>query len=391
MPVRAKGVGVSKKYLFVINSFGAGGAERSLLELLPEFVGNGITPIIACLSYQDIGFEEEVREAGFDVRFMPEGGRTTKIMALRRLIKDERPNLIYTSLFEADLAGRVASYGLSVPVMTCLVNTAYDPARLEDPNLKTSKLKFVQAIDGFTARHLTDHFHAISDAVKDSTVETMRVQPDKITVVKRGRDVDRLGRASAERRERSRRMLELDEASPVAVTVGRQEYQKGQRYLIEAFAGVVKEIPQARLLIVGRQGHFTERLHAKVDELDMGDAITFLGHRADVPEILAASDVFVFPSLYEGLGGALIEAIALSLPVVASDIPALREVVSEGENAILVAPRDVAGLEKAIVKLLGDDDLRLRYGQRSRELFEAEFKVEDASRSLMKLLTEIST
>jgi len=381
---------VSKKYLFVINSFLAGGAERSLLELLPEFVEHGVTPIIAALQYKDVGFEEEVREAGFDVRLMPDGGRLTKIRALRKLIKDEEPDLVYTSLFDADLAGRLAAIGVGVPVMTCLVNTAYDPARLADPGIDTKRLKVVQTIDGFTARHLTDHFHAISDAVKDSTVETLGVKPENVTVVKRGRNTERLGDASPERRSSARATLGLDDDVPVAVTVGRQEYQKGQIYLVEAFAGVMKKIPDAKLLVVGREGHFTQRLADLVARLDLAASVELLGHRSDVPDLLAAADLFVFPSLYEGLGGALVEAIALALPVVASDIPALREVVREGENALLVPPRDVAGLEAAMLKLFDDDELRHRYGTRSRELFEAEFKVEDASKALMALLTSVA-
>ena len=381
---------MSKKYLFVINSFLAGGAERSLLELLPEFVEHGVTPIIAALQYKDVGFEEEVREAGFDVRLMPDGGRLTKIRALRKLIKDEEPDLVYTSLFDADLAGRLAAIGVGVPVMTCLVNTAYDPARLADPGIDTKRLKVVQTIDGFTARHLTDHFHAISDAVKDSTVETLGVKPENVTVVKRGRNTERLGDASPERRSSARATLGLDDDVPVAVTVGRQEYQKGQIYLVEAFAGVMKKIPDAKLLVVGREGHFTQRLADLVARLDLAASVELLGHRSDVPDLLAAADLFVFPSLYEGLGGALVEAIALALPVVASDIPALREVVREGENALLVPPRDVAGLEAAMLKLFDDDELRHRYGTRSRELFEAEFKVEDASKALMALLTSVA-
>ncbi len=378
------------KYLFVINSFLAGGAERSLLELLPYFVEHGITPIIACLEYREVGFEEEVREAGFDVRLLPDGGRLTKIRALRKLIKQERPQLVYTSLFDSDVVGRLAAMGIDVPVMTCLANTAYDPERLADPHLRRFRVRLVQAIDSVTARYLTDHFHAISNAVKDSTVETMGVKPDRISVVKRGRNVERLGTATPERRARVRASLGLADDALVAVNVGRQEYQKGQGYLIEAFRHVADELPRARLLIVGRDGHFTARLTDQVADLGLQDVVSFLGHRSDVADILAASDLFVFPSLYEGLGGALIEAIALSLPAVVSDIPALREVVVEGENAILVPPRDVAGLEKAILTLLSDLDLRAAYGARSRELFEQQFRVEKASRELMELLTRVA-
>ncbi len=178
--------GRATTYLFVINSFGAGGAERSLLEFLPKLAATGVRPVIACLSRSDVGFEDEVRAQGWDVRVLDGTGRLAKIRSLRALVKELRPALVYTALFDADIAGRVAGAGTGVPVVSNLANTAYDPARLADPNVDARKLALVRIVDGFTARHLTEHFHAISDAVKDSTVETMGVDPGRISVVREG-------------------------------------------------------------------------------------------------------------------------------------------------------------------------------------------------------------
>ncbi len=377
-------------YLFVINSFGAGGAERSLVELLPRFVEGGILPVIACLTAKNVGFEEEVRAAGYDVRILRGRGLLGKARALRGLLKELQPNLLYTSLFDADIVGRLAAIGLDVPVMTNLANTAYDPARLDDPNVNARKLRIVRRIDGFTARHFTDHFHAVSQAVKDSTVETMGVDPDRISVVKRGRDEERLGVAGAERKRSVRRRLGLGEDLDVVVTVGRQEYQKGHRHLVEAFSKVVAARPNSRLLIAGRHGHASEVLERTVLRCGLEDVVKLLGHRSDVADILAASDLFVFPSVYEGLGGALIEALALSLPVVASDIPALREVVAEGENALLVPPVDPDALATAMLDLLADPDRRDRFGARSREIFEREFRADDAAQQMIDLLAAVA-
>ncbi|MEN8239491.1 MAG: glycosyltransferase, partial [Actinomycetota bacterium] len=206
---------MGRKYLFVINSFLAGGAERSLVEMLPRLVEDGVTPIIASLRYRDVGFEEEVRDAGYDVRLLPGKGRLSKAWALRRLIQVESPDLVYTSLFDADLAGRLATIGLDVPLVSNLANTAYDPARLADPNIDERRLRVVKWVDGFTSRHMTDHFHAVSQAVKDSTVETLGVDPDKITVAKRGRDSERLGRRSGERTAAARDTLGIPRSAKV--------------------------------------------------------------------------------------------------------------------------------------------------------------------------------
>ncbi|MEN8238830.1 MAG: glycosyltransferase [Actinomycetota bacterium] len=382
---------MGRKYLFVINSFLAGGAERSLVELLPRLDEDGVTPIVACLQYREVGFEAEVRDAGYDVRLLPGRNRIGKARALRRLIKDESPDLVYTSLFDADLVGSLASIGIDVPIISNLANTAYDPARLSDPNIDERRLKVVRWVDGFTSRHMTDHFHAVSQAVKDSTVETLGVDPRRITVVKRGRDPERLGRRSAERTARSRDMLGIPPEAEVVVTVGRQEYQKGHRYLIEAFARIAISRPRARLLIAGREGRETESLEQQISESGLDSVISLLGHRSDVPDVLAASDLFVFPSLYEGLGGAMIEALALGLPVIATDLPALREVVREGENAILVPARDPDALSEAIDTLLDDQVKREILGNRSREIFDEEFRAEDAAERMIAMLAAVGS
>ncbi len=377
-------------YLFVINSFGAGGAERSLADLLPTLRDSGVTPVIACLEAREVGFEREVRDAGFDVRII--SGRTlaAKIPELRRLIRELQPALVYTALFDADIVGRMAAIGLDVPVVTNLTNTAYDPARRRDPNVNAVKLQAVRFIDGITARRLTDHFHAVSEAVKDSTVQQLRVDPAKVTVVYRGRDPERLGTASPERKAAARSELGLDADDLVIVTVGRQEYQKGHRHLVDAAAQLAGRFPRLRLLIAGREGHATLELQRQISRLGVSDTVTLLGHQSDVSHVLAAADVFAFPSVYEGLGGALIEALALSLPIVASDIPALREVVEEGANALLAQPADPGSLAESLEVLLSDADLRARFGQRSRDLFEARFQADDASRQLLEFLAGVA-
>lgn len=331
-----------------------------------------------------------MRELGFDVHLLAGANLLSKTLSLRRLIKREQPDLVYTILFDSDLAGRLASIGLGVPVMTNLANTAYDDARLGDPNVNRARLKIVQWIDGFTARHLTDHFHAISRAVKDSTVAKLGVAPERITVVKRGRDPDRLGERTLARRLAARRALGVADDAEVIVAVGRQEYQKGHRYLLDAFARVVTVRPRARLLIAGREGHATKHLTAQIDRLGLQKTVQLLGHRDDVTDVMAAADLFVFPSLYEGLGGALIEAIGLGLPVVASDLPALREVVREGENADLVPAADPEALAVALVGLLSDRSRLTRYGERSRELFDLEFHADSVLRQLLALFERVA-
>lgn len=308
------------------------------------------------------------------------------------MIRDEKPRLLHTTLFDADIVGRLAAMGTRVPVLTTLANTTYDAARVAgDANLSRGKLNLVRAVDAMTARGLTDHFHAVSEAVKESAVKHLGINPDKVTVVRRGRDPVRLGRRTEDRRRMAREKLGFGPDARLVLTVGRHEYQKGQVYLIEAFAALSARQPTAVLLVAGREGNATATLHRKTQENGVADRVRFLGHRADVGDLMSAADVFAFPSLWEGLGGGLIEALALEVPIVSSDLTATREVVGEdGSSGILVAPGDVNALASAIEALLDDPELRRQAVGRSRKRFETEFLLADRSQDLIELMNRVA-
>jgi glycosyltransferase involved in cell wall biosynthesis len=379
-------------YVFLINSLSPGGAERSLVDLLAPLARTGVSPILICLSRSEVGFQQEVVEAGFDLRFMERGSLLGRIRELRSIIRSETPRLIHTTLFDSDIVGRFAAIGTGVPVVTTLANTTYDPIRIAgDTNLSPAKVGIVKVIDRITARLLTDHFHAVSNAVKDSAVTHLGIDPGKVTVVRRGRDPEIRGRRTEERRQSARESLGFGEDQTIVLTVGRHEYQKGQVHLIGAFATVLRSHPSTVLVIAGREGNATNTLHRKTDELGLAAHVRFLGHRADVGDLLAAADVFVFPSLWEGLGGVLIEALALEVPIISSDLEATREVVGgDGSSGLLVAPGDAGALASMIRDVLDDSQLRNRIVANSRRRFETEFLLEDRSEELIGLLGKVA-
>lgn len=379
----------SLELMLVINGLGTGGAERSLAEMLPGYMAAGIRPTVVCLSRKAEGVADDVERQGFDVQVLRGGGLVGWSRALRRLVARRRPDLIHTTIFESDVAGRLAAAGTSTPVLTSLVNTTYAPIRLQDPNISRTRLQAAKVLDGWTARHLTEHFHAITQAVKAAAVDALRLPPDRITVVERGRDPQRLGRPSAERRGEARARLGLRPDQRVLVTVGRQEFQKGQRHLLDAMALLGEEM-DAILLVAGRTGSATEELQRLCSRPSLRDRVRWLGHRDDVPEILAAGDVFVFPSLYEGLGGAIIEAMALGLPVVASRLPAIEEVVEEGRSALLVPVGLPGELADAVSSLLADPARASALGARGRRIFEERFTLKRSTDRMVELYRSVA-
>ena len=377
------------KILFLINSLGAGGAEQSLAEMLLPLAPR-VDPLVVCLQPSREGVEGKTRAAGFDVRFLTSAGFLTRVREFHELVRSERPDLVHTTIFDADVLGRVGAVGTQIPVLTSLVNTSYDPVRLQDPAIKGWKLRGAQTVDGWTARHLTTHFHAITGAVRDAAVRDLRIDPGTVTVIERGRDPQRLGMPGIDRRARARQALGVGTQDLVLATLGRQEFQKGQWNLLEALPKVLTGHPAAILLLAGREGNASSRLRRTARAAGVEGSVRFLGHRDDAPEVLAAADVFVFPSLYEGLGGALIEAMALGLPIVASDLPAIREVVESGKNALLVEPGSPSDLADAIIALADDPERRRRMGARSRAIFEDRFTLEHSALRMLDLFERVA-
>ena len=363
------------KVLFVIEGLGHGGAERSLAEMVPLLIRAGITPKVVFFKKHQQSLEHVLTDQGVELQHLPARGLVRDVLALRRVIRADRPDVIHTSLFKADLIGRLAATGGTTPVVSSLVNMNYDPIRLRNQDISAAKLWAVRQIDAWTARYLTTHLHAVSTPVKVAAIDALGISPDRITVIERGRNT-RFDRLSTTDRANVRTALGLTDADEVILTVGRQEYQKGQRYLVDAMEEVLRHRPKAVLLIAGSRGRHSELLQKLAESRGLNARIRLLGHRDDVPDLLNAADLFVFPSLYEGAAGALLEAMAAGLPIVASRIPSIQSTVEEGNNAILVERATVAPLAAAIAGLLADRERAKRFGRRSREIFEERFTLD---------------
>lgn len=373
------------KLIYLINSLGAGGAERSLAELLPFYDGAGIRTRVVCLKRPRVRIDSDFELTGSDVEYLDGSDRAGWIRSFRQLIAREQPRLIHTTLFDSHIVGRLGAVGTGVPVLSSLVNTAYDPSRKGDRRINPLGFRIVRTIDGWTARNLTTHFHAITRAVRDAYISTLGLKESSITVIERGRNRERLGCPGPDRRRKVRTALGITEDQEVLINVGRQEYQKAQPILLEAVARLVDRRPNLVLLIAGREGNLTDDLRSMHSALGLGDRVRFLGHRTDVADLLAASDIFVFPSHFEGLGGALIEAMALGLPAVVSDIPALREVAEAGRSADLVPAADPQALAESIDRLLDDPRRMASYGQRGREIFAERFEIKRCAERMIDM------
>lgn len=376
------------RVLQVIDSLAPSGAERSLASLAPHLAAEGVDLHVAYLVERG-GLRANLEEAGIPVHSLAGDGQDRRrwLAGTADLIRHLQPAVVHTTLFEADLAGRRAAARMRVPCVSSLVNTAYGRTETSRDGLRWHRVRAAQLADAVTARSVA-RFHAVTRHIATVMGRRLRIPARKIEVIPRGRDPELLGRRSAERRAAVRGGLGLAPDAPVVLAVGRQEQQKAFDVLLTALAAVRARVP-ATLLVAGREGRATPALQELVSELGLADAVTFLGRREDVPDLMAAADVLAFPSLWEGAAGTLLEAMALECPIVASRLPTVLETADESV-AELVAPGNADDLARGLVSALSDRTLAERRTAAGRKRFEDEYTIQVSARRTAALYAQLA-
>lgn len=359
--------------LFVIDSLAAGGAETSTVLLLPRLVERETRVEVAVLVSRG-GLEDAVETRGITLHRLGSGeSRTALTRELCGLIRRRAPDLVHTTLYESDVCGRTAARLTGVPVVSTLAAERYGTAHVDAPHLNRAKVRAAQMVDLATARWAA-RLHAVSRTVAEAASQRLRYPRERIDVIPRGRDRSLLGQADEDRRDVTRAGLGIRDESLI-LAVARQDHVKGLDVLVEAMDGVVTVLPDAHLIVAGRPGDQTASLECCVSKLGLDASVSFLGHRNDVADLLVAADAFVLPSRREGAPGALLEAMALRSPIVASDIAAVREIVDDS-MATLVAPERPELFASAILGVLSDVDGARRRADRAEERFGVEYSME---------------
>ena len=361
--------------LYLIDTLAVGGSERSLLEILRRF--NHAQPII-CHIYPGEALKPAYEAAGIPVISLNIPGKYSFLKAVNAvadLLKKHKPDLLCTTLFRADVAGRIAGRLARVPVMSSFVNEPYHPDRWESLSASVwLKLKITQWLDRLTARW-SSHFIAVSESSKAANCKALAIPPHKVSVIYRGRDPESIPVISPERLKQLRRDLSLSPESPILLNIARLLHRKGQEELVKAHALVLQAFPSARLLIAG-DGHDRPKLEWVIKEQNLTHAVHLLGTRQDIPELLNLAEVFVFPSHYEGHPGSLLEAMFAARPIVASDIPVHRETITPRVSGLLAPCHHPAELSQSILWMLKNPNEAKRMGERAREVAHERFQID---------------
>jgi glycosyltransferase involved in cell wall biosynthesis len=217
--------------------------------------------------------------------------------------------------------------------------------------------------------------------VAESWERVVGLRPDRIEVIPRGIDLAELdaGGSRSEARQSILSELGLADDAFVVLAVGRVEPQKGHRYLIEAMPAILEQVSGAVLLVAGRPGASSPMVESLIEQLGLADRVMLLGRRSDVPRLLGAADVFVFPSLFEGLGVSLLQAMGRALPVVTTNRRPMSDVVDDGTTGVLVPAEDPAAIAEMVTRLFADPAERNRLGAAARQEVAGEYDADEVA------------
>ena len=355
---------MTRTVVYFMDTTGYGGAERSLLNLLAGLDRRQWHPILAF--HPDPGNNELVQQAAllnvelWPVLPMPEGSTGAKrVPQFARALRDRRPSVFHAHLTwqRGCKFGLIASILARVPAVIATQHLFVDIPSSWSIDLQQRVLAFG-----------IDRYLPVSNDIAGQLHERLSIPTHKLQVIHNGIPI---GQFSGHSERTVRAQLNAGTERPIILTPARLVEQKGHRYLLQAMT----RLPSAVLVLAG-DGPERWRLEAQTQQLGLDGRVRFLGHRDDAGSLLAAADLVVLPSLFEGLPLSIVEAMAAGKPVVTTSVGGIPEAIIDGESGLLVPAADPDALANAIGQVLRDPALAQRLATRARERAAAEFSLE---------------
>lgn len=348
--------------LLHIKGPGFGGDSVLILELGQAAQEQGFAVDVMAT---DPRFQALIRDAGLGLVDLHVIRREIRplwdVRSLRRLtsfLSRSQYSIVHTHTSKPGILGRLAATRVGTPA---IIHTPHlFPFHEETGRITTAAYVGAERL----AARWCDRIVTVSEFHRAWALRMGIGRPEQVVAIPNGVPTERA--RSTRSRQEVRSELGLGEAFLVLST-GRLAEQKGLEYLIRAAVLVRRDLPAAKIAIAG-DGPLAHRLSRLVSDLSLEDTVTLLGFRSDIGDLLAASDLVVLPSLWEGLSISLLEAMAAGKPVVTTTLGSNREVTNDGETAVLVPPKDPAALAEAIRALASDDARREALGRRGREV-----------------------
>jgi len=331
-----------KNILHLITKLPIGGAERVLLNTVRNLDSRKFNSVVCCIM-EEGELANEVKQLNvplITLNLMAKKGWDKQVVpALCKIIKEKNIDLIHSHLYHANQYGRIAANKLNLPVIITVHNSY-------------KQLKFHRRVINWYLGRKTAAIIAVSDEIKQDIIFWDHISEKKIYVIANGIDIQR-AQSSLSKKE-ARAKLGLDQQKFILVCVGRLEKQKGHKYLLEALPLLNKENINPLCLFVG-EGRERSNLEEQAKQLDVLPQVRLFGARNDVADILKAADLYLMPSLWEGLSLALLEAMAANIPIIASDVSGMKQVLGD-DFGIRIPPAQPSAIATAIVDALNNPD-----------------------------------
>jgi glycosyltransferase involved in cell wall biosynthesis len=335
------------------SSQGWGGQERRTIRELTSLSRERFRPLLACRPGSKIG--EKALARGLEVEYVNIRGNFDPIAVVHfmKLYRRCSVDIVHThstaDSWSASTAGKLS------PRRPVVVRTRHLSCSFNN-----------RMIYNFMA----DQVITVGESTRQYMIQEKGIDEHRVLTIPTGVD---LAEFDPERiRENLRAELGIDPDAPVLGTIAVLRNLKGHRYLLAGTQEIVRSCPRAKLLLVG-EGPQEKNLRRLIAEYGISSAVIMPGFREDIPRVLNTLDVFVFPSLQEALGTAVLEAMAMKKPVVATRVGGIPEVVQEGDTGYLVEPGNPGAIAEKVIPLLQDKDLGRKMGIQGRRTVEAHY------------------
>ena len=369
---------------FITRMIIGGAQENTLLTVEDQHrdYGDEVTLVTGPERGPEGSLLERAHAGGFDVRIIPELGRSLhprrdwiSYRRLLALLKEIRPQILHTHSSKAGVIGRAAGKKLGIPVVHTIHGASFHYG--QSPLLR----RLYIAAEKWAARR-TDRFISVCDAMSAQYVAAGIASPEKFVTIYSGMDVEPF-RSPSRDRETVRRELGFDPGQIVIGKVARLFPLKGHEYLIQAASAVIAQNPNVRFLLVG-DGILREEFETEIARRGLSEHFVFVGlvPPEQVPELIAAMDIVVHTSMWEGLARVLPQGLIAGKPVVSYDIDGAPEVVIPDETGYLLPRGSIERLADALTELAADPDLRERLGRAGQARFTDRFRHQTMTREI---------
>lgn len=370
------------RILWLIDSLGPGGAESLMPALLEHLLACGVHSRVCVLQTRlgnPIAAELMKRRIAVDLVQVDNLHSMAHILNLFRYIRKNKPDIIHTQLETSDILGNIIARVLGIPSV-CTLHTLIAPS-----NKRTSRLR--KLIHRISLQLFCNKVIAVSNITRRHFIQ-LGMKPEKLITLYNGIDISKFNSTHSLTTQR-KSLFNLNHDDIVLITVAVLREPKGIQYMIHALPSLLNKFSNAYYIIVG-DGEYRQSLEELAQTMGLADRVRFLGYQENIPSLLSASDLFVFPTLNDALPTVLLEAMAAGLPVVATNVGGVPEIIVHEKNGLIMPPANISSLVHACDRLLSDRELANQMKEAGRETVTKRFNIHLQVANLRDLYFQLS-